>query len=40
MQEVGGVLKGQYDYAYLRGDTGPLVYVVTAGPTLCWPVRC
>jgi len=30
MQEVGGVLKGQYDYAHLRGDTGPLVYVAAA----------
>ena len=26
MQEVGGVLGGERDYAQLRGDTGPLVY--------------
>eukprot|EP00736_Rhodelphis_marinus_P007342 Rmarinus@m.9040 len=26
MDEVGGVLGGQYDYMELRGDTGPLVY--------------
>ena len=26
MQEVEGVLNGTYDYAYLKGDTGPLVY--------------
>ncbi|EKX45756.1 hypothetical protein GUITHDRAFT_108213 [Guillardia theta CCMP2712] len=26
MQEVQGVIKGQYDYAKLRGGTGPLVY--------------
>uniref|UniRef100_A0A131Z2P9 dolichyl-P-Man:Man5GlcNAc2-PP-dolichol alpha-1,3-mannosyltransferase n=1 Tax=Rhipicephalus appendiculatus TaxID=34631 RepID=A0A131Z2P9_RHIAP len=26
MQEVEGVLNGTYDYAHLKGDTGPLVY--------------
>ena len=26
MQEVEGVVQGQYDYTHLRGDTGPLVY--------------
>lgn len=26
MQEVEGVLGGEWDYQYLRGDTGPLVY--------------
>lgn len=26
MQEVEGVLAGEYDYLKLRGDTGPLVY--------------
>ena len=26
MQEVEGVRNGTYDYALLRGDTGPLVY--------------
>jgi alpha-1,3-mannosyltransferase len=26
MQEVGGWVKGELDYANLRGDTGPLVY--------------
>ncbi len=26
MQEVGGFLSGERDYALLRGDTGPLVY--------------
>ncbi|PSC73067.1 Dol-P-Man:Man(5) c(2)-PP-Dol alpha-1,3-mannosyltransferase [Micractinium conductrix] len=26
MQEVGGYLEGERDYAKLRGDTGPLVY--------------
>ena len=25
MQEVGGYLSGELDYAKLRGDTGPLV---------------
>lgn len=25
MQEVEGVLNGTYDYAKLKGDTGPLV---------------
>ena len=25
MQEVEGVLNGTYDYAHLKGDTGPLV---------------
>ena len=31
MQEVGGVIGGEYDYANLRGDTGPLVSVPQAG---------
>lgn len=26
MQEVGGVVEGEYDYARLEGGTGPLVY--------------
>lgn len=26
MQEVEGVLNGTFDYTYLKGDTGPLVY--------------
>lgn len=26
MQEVKGVMDGEYDYQYLKGDTGPLVY--------------
>lgn len=26
MQEVEGFLNGTLDYAYLKGDTGPLVY--------------
>jgi len=26
MQEVAGFLSGDWDYANLRGDTGPLVY--------------
>jgi hypothetical protein len=26
MQEVGGVIGGEYDYARLEGGTGPLVY--------------
>ncbi len=26
MQEVKGVMDGQYNYTNLRGDTGPLVY--------------
>jgi len=26
MQEVEGVINGTYDYTYLKGDTGPLVY--------------
>ncbi|KAJ9596546.1 hypothetical protein L9F63_012445, partial [Diploptera punctata] len=26
MQEVEGVVNGTYDYTYLKGDTGPLVY--------------
>ncbi len=26
MQEVEGVMSGQYNYAELKGDTGPLVY--------------
>jgi len=26
MQEVKGVIDGDYDYTHLRGDTGPLVY--------------
>ena len=25
MEEVGGVIGGEYDYANLRGGTGPLV---------------
>jgi alpha-1,3-mannosyltransferase len=25
MQEVGGFLAGEHDYAKLKGDTGPLV---------------
>ena len=28
MQEVEGVINGTYDYMKLKGDTGPLVYVV------------
>ncbi len=28
MQEVEGVLNGTFDYARLRGDTGPLVFVM------------
>lgn len=28
MQEVEGVLNGTYDYAHLKGDTGPLVLVL------------
>ena len=31
MQEVGGVIGGEYDYANLRGDPGPLVSVPQAG---------
>lgn len=27
MQEVEGFVNGTYDYAQLKGDTGPLVYV-------------
>lgn len=27
MQEVEGVLNGTFNYAYLKGDTGPLVLV-------------
>ncbi|GBN43318.1 Dol-P-Man:Man(5)GlcNAc(2)-PP-Dol alpha-1,3-mannosyltransferase, partial [Araneus ventricosus] len=26
MQEVEGVVNGTWDYQYLKGDTGPLVY--------------
>jgi alpha-1,3-mannosyltransferase len=26
MQEVGGFLKGDWNYMHLKGDTGPLVY--------------
>ena len=26
MEEVGGVIEGQYDYSKLAGCTGPLVY--------------
>lgn len=28
MQEVEGVLNGTFNYNYLRGDTGPLVYAM------------
>lgn len=27
MQEVEGVLNGTFDYAHLKGNTGPLVFV-------------
>lgn len=30
MQEVEGIINGTFDYAYLKGDTGPLVYVFLA----------
>ena len=29
MQEVEGVMNGTFDYAHLKGDTGPLVWVVS-----------
>ena len=28
MQEVEGVINGTFDYTKLKGDTGPLVYVI------------
>lgn len=30
MQEVEGVQNGTYDYTKLKGDTGPLVYLLTS----------
>ena len=33
MQEVEGVLNGTFNYAHLKGDTGPLVLVQRLS---CW----
>lgn len=30
MDEVEGVINGTYDYTQLKGDTGPLVWVLKA----------